>query len=72
MTASEGKRPHTQTVSRVMNFLSELGKEGVQLKKRREKKFVVIDPEAADRHADHGRCDDRRGPATGVDVRLGG
>jgi cell division septum initiation protein DivIVA len=57
LTASEGKRPHTQTVARVMSFLDELGKEDVQQKKRRGKKFVVVDPEAADRLADHDRCD---------------
>ena len=63
LTASEGKRPHTQTVARVMNFLDELGKEDVQQKKRRGKKLVVIDPEAATRYAaHHDRCDGESGP----------
>ena len=63
LTASEGKRPHTQTVARVMNFLEELGKEDVQLKKRRGKKLVVLDPEAATRYATHhDRCDGGNSP----------
>ena len=63
LTASEGKRPHTQTVARVMNFLEELGKEDVQLKKRRGKKLVVVDPEAATRYAaHHDRCDGGNSP----------
>ena len=58
LTASEGKRPHTQTVARVMNFLDELGKEDVQQKKRRGKKLIVVNPEAATRYAaHHDRCD---------------
>ena len=63
LTASEGKRPHTQTVARVMNFLDEMGKEDVQQKKRRGKKFIVVDPEAAMRYASHhDRCDGESGP----------
>ena len=54
IAAAEGKKPHTQTVTRVMDFLTDLGKEDVQVKKRRGKKFVV-DPEAAKRY--HNRCD---------------
>jgi chromosome segregation ATPase len=57
LTASEGKRPHTQTVARVMEFLDDLGKDAVQLKKRRGRKFVVVDRDAADRLAHHDRCD---------------
>lgn len=57
ITASEGKRPHTQTVARVMTFLDELGKDAVQLKKRRGKKLVVVGPEAAARLTHHDRCD---------------
>ena len=57
LTASEGKRPHTQTVARVMDFLDDLGKEDVRLKKRRGKKLIVVDSEAADRY--HDRCDRR-------------
>ena len=45
ITASEGKRPHTQTVTRVINFLDDLGKNAVELKKRRGRKLVVFDPE---------------------------
>ncbi|WP_336365172.1 hypothetical protein [Halalkalicoccus salilacus] len=41
-----------------MNFLEELGKEDIQLKKQRGKKLVVVDPEAATRYAaHHDRCD---------------
>jgi hypothetical protein len=71
LTAAEGKRPHTQTVARVMDFLDDLGKEDVQQKKRRGKKFVVVDPEAADRYADaahHDCCDRGNGPTTSSDV----
>ena len=69
IAAAEGKRPHTQTVARVMRFLNELGKEDVQLKKRRGQKFVVIDPQAADRYAAyHDRCDGESGPTPSKDV----
>ncbi len=45
-----------------MNFLEDLGKEDVQLKKRRGKKLVVVDPEAATRYAAHrDRCDGESG-----------
>lgn len=70
LTASEGNRPHTQTVARVMKFLNELGKNTVELKKRRGRKLVMFDPEYADRltnatAANHGRCDEsQRGPPT--------
>ena len=64
LTAAEEKRPHTQTVARVMNFLDELGKQDVQQKKRRGKKLIVVDPAAADRYgAHHDRCD-REGSST--------
>jgi hypothetical protein len=69
ITASEGKRPHTQTVARVMDFLNDLGKEDIHQKKRRGKKFVVVDPEAATRYAaHHDRCDGGSGPTTDSDV----
>ncbi|ADJ17052.1 hypothetical protein HacjB3_18548 (plasmid) [Halalkalicoccus jeotgali B3] len=55
ITAAEGSKPHTQTVARVMNFLEKLGKDDVEQTKRRGKKLVVIDEEAADRY--HDRCD---------------
>ncbi|WP_336346187.1 hypothetical protein [Halalkalicoccus ordinarius] len=55
LTAAEGTKPHTQTVARVMNFLEKLGKDDVKQTKRRGKKLVVVDPEAADRY--HDRCD---------------
>ena len=75
ITAAEGKRPHTQTVARVMNFLDELGKDGVQLKKRRGKKFVVVDPAVADRltnvAAHHDRCDRGTGDASPETVISG-
>jgi hypothetical protein len=68
-TASEGKRPHTQTVAYVMDFLDELGKKNVQQKKRRGKKFIVVDPEAATRYAaHHDRCDGESGLTTDLDV----
>ena len=58
IAAKEGKRPHNQTVGRVMDFLNDLGKDDVDLIKRRERKLVVIDPDAADRMmASHDRCD---------------
>ena len=38
-----------------MNFLEKLGKDDVEQTKRRGKKLVVIDEEAADRY--HDRCD---------------
>ena len=55
LTAAEGTKPHTQTVARVMNFLAKLGKDEVKQTKRRGKKLVVVDPEAANRY--HDRCD---------------
>jgi hypothetical protein len=58
LTASEGKRPHTQTVARVMDFLDDLGKDDVELIKRRGRKLVVFDPEAVDRLS---QCGDRGG-----------
>jgi hypothetical protein len=68
LTASEGKRLHTQTVARVMDFLADLGKDAVELIKRRGRKLVVFDPDAADRLANHDRCDGGTGPTTGSDV----
>jgi cell division septum initiation protein DivIVA len=70
LTASEGKRSHTQTVARVMNFLDDLGKDGVALKKRRGRKLVVFDPKAADRlaSANHSRCDRGGDSNLGSDV----
>ncbi|WP_241430815.1 hypothetical protein [Halalkalicoccus jeotgali] len=38
-----------------MNFLEKLGKDDVEQTKRRGKKLVVIEKEAADRY--HDRCD---------------
>ncbi|MDL5363800.1 hypothetical protein [Halalkalicoccus sp. NIPERK01] len=55
IAAVEGTKPHTQTVARVMDFLEKLGKDEVEQTKRRGKKLVVIDEEAADRY--HDRCD---------------
>lgn len=68
LTAAEGTKPHTQTVARVMNFLKKLGKEDVEQTKRRGKKLVVVNPEAADR--DHDRCDqaNKHTPCTECDV----
>ncbi|GGC48797.1 hypothetical protein GCM10007209_08040 [Haloferax sulfurifontis] len=40
--AKEGRTPHTQTVSRVMDFLDDLGKEGVKIVKRRGTKRVIF------------------------------
>ncbi|RDZ35284.1 MULTISPECIES: hypothetical protein [Haloferax] len=40
--AKEGQTPHTQTVSRVMDFLDDLGKEGVKIVKRRGTKRVIF------------------------------
>ncbi|MFC6906724.1 hypothetical protein [Halalkalicoccus tibetensis] len=55
ITAAEGTKPHTQTVARVMDFLEKLGKDDVDQTKRRGKKLVVVEEEAADRY--HDRCD---------------
>jgi vacuolar-type H+-ATPase subunit I/STV1 len=66
ITAAEGTKPHTQTVARVMDFLANLGKDEVEQTKRRGKKLVVVDEEAADRY--HDRCDraNEQAPAGGV------
>jgi hypothetical protein len=55
-------------VARVMDFLDDLGKDAVELIKRRGRKLVVFDPEAVDRLANHSRCDRGGGSATGSDV----
>ncbi|AKU08145.1 hypothetical protein [Haloferax gibbonsii] len=44
--AKEGRTPHTQTVSRVMDFLDDLGKEGVKIVKRRGTKRVIFSEHA--------------------------
>jgi hypothetical protein len=69
ITAKEGTKPHTQTVTRVMDFLDRLGKDAVEQVKRRGKKLVVVDPDQADRLSDasgggtnHARCDQESGP----------
>lgn len=67
IAATEEKRPHTQTVSRVMDFLNELGKDGVELTKRHGQKLVVIEEEMADR-LDHARCDQESRPAPSASV----
>ena len=41
-----------------MNFLDDLGKVDAELKKRRGKKLVIVDPKAADCY--HSCCDFRR------------
>jgi hypothetical protein len=47
----------------------DLGKQDVQQKKRRGKKFIVVDPEAATRYAaHHDRGDGESGPTTDSDV----
>jgi hypothetical protein len=52
-----------------MNFLDELGKEGVQQKKRRGKKLILVNPEAAARYgAHHDRCDGESSSTTDSDV----
>lgn len=61
--AAEGKRSQRQTVARVMDFLDDLGKDDVELKKRRGKKLIVVDPKAATRYAaHHDRCDGENSP----------
>lgn len=76
IAAKEGTKPHTQTVARVMTFLDELGKGDVELKKRRGRKLVSVDPEVADRLSnasatDHARCDQGSGPTTPEGVISG-
>lgn len=74
ITAKEGDRPHTQTVARIMDFLDRLGKDAVDLRKRRGRKLIAVDPEAADRlavvgsGANHDRCDRGRGRMPTTDV----
>jgi hypothetical protein len=52
-----------------MDFLNKLSKEDIQQKKRRSKKFIVVDPEAATRYAaHHDCCDGESGPITDSDV----
>lgn len=71
ITAKEGDRPHTQTVARIMEFLDRLGKDAVELRKRRGRKLIAVDPEAADRFAsvaDHDRCDRGSGPTQAMSV----
>lgn len=57
IAAAKKTKPHTQTVARVTEFLTDLEKDAVKLKKRRRKTFVIVDPEAAGRY--HSRCDRR-------------
>ena len=71
IAAAEGKRPHTQTVARVMDFLADLGQESVELIKRRGKKLIVVDSEIVDRLAHHERCDGENGPAAANGVIAG-
>lgn len=56
--------PHTQTVSRVQDRLSELGGDGVEVRKRHGKRIVVFDEPLAKRlsNTDHNRCDRGSGP----------
>ncbi len=68
IAAAEGKRPHTQTVARVMEFLADLGQGGVELIKRRGKKLIAMDPEIADRLIHHERCDGENDSATANSV----
>jgi len=42
LNAKEGQTPHTQTVTRVMDFLDEFGKEGVRIVKRRGTKRLIF------------------------------
>ncbi|SDM93322.1 hypothetical protein SAMN04487949_2895 [Halogranum gelatinilyticum] len=46
LQAKEGQTPHTQTVTRVMDFLDRLGKEDVRIVKRRGTKRVVFSEHA--------------------------
>lgn len=63
ITAKERTRPHTQTVVRVMDFLDDLGKDDIKLKKHRGKKLIVVNPEAATRYtANHRSGDMSSGP----------
>lgn len=61
ITAREDSPAHTQTVSRVMDFLEQLGKDGVELIKRRGQRMVVFSEDLADRMKAH-RCDRGSGP----------
>lgn len=73
IAAKEGKRPHNQTVGRVMDFLDDLGKDDVDLIKRRGRKLVVMYPEAANRMmASHDRCDGGNESTSAGTVMSGG
>lgn len=53
LKAKDGTTPHTQTVTRVIEFLEDLGGDGVDVVKRRGTKRVVFTPEAVERLAEH-------------------
>lgn len=62
--------PHTQTISRIMDRLSELGGDSVELRKRRGKRIVVFNEQLANRlsDVDHSRCDRKGGPTVPSNV----
>lgn len=66
LTTYLGKRPHNQTVARVMERLDELGKDDVQLKKRRGNKIVVFTNDIVQRVS--RRCDRDRAGTPQTDV----
>ena len=53
-------------MARVMDFLEKLGKDDVEQTKRRGKKLVVVDPEAADRYQDRCNRANEQPPAQSV------
>lgn len=59
MAAKEGERPHNQTVARIMKFMDKLGKETVQVKQRRGRNIVVVDPDSVNWRHDCGDGDGR-------------
>ena len=73
IAAKEGERPHNQTVARVMDFLDTLGKDDVDMVKRRGRNLIVVEPDAADRlMACNDRCDGGNGPApSGTVIQAG-
>lgn len=61
--AVEGKRPHTQTVTRIIDFLEDFGEGQITVQKRRGKKRVAFTKELVQRlQANHSRCDGAKTP----------
>jgi cell division protein FtsB len=62
LTVRDGESPHTETVSRVMDFLDQLGKDGVTTKLHKGRRIAVFDPDATNRY------ETRESPTSQCDV----